>query len=206
MTGWQPGDTVVLRYFKRGRPSGVMPTRAVSTNDGPVLWMAPGTMVGWPGVAGRHAKDVPAVERFSQPWEVVERPWTGDGVLIVGRPGRAHSIWLVWERGGFVGWYVNLEDPWRASRYGFDTQDHELDLWVDSDGSWRWKDEQDLEAAVEAGFFTSEQAASFRAEGEGVLAEWPFPTGWESWQPDPSWPLPVTPGDWAAQSSLSEDQ
>lgn len=162
-----------------------------------MLWLAPGTIVGWPGIAGRRVDDVPPTERFTLPWEVVERPWTGDGVLIVGRPGRAHSIWLFWDGGDFAGWYVNLEDPWRSSRFGFDTQDHELDLWIDGDGSWRWKDEQDLEGAVEAGLFSSEQAAAFRAEGEGVVAEWPFPTGWETWQPDPSWPLPVAPRDWA---------
>jgi hypothetical protein len=171
-----------------------------------VLWLAPGTIVVWPAVAGRGVDDVPPAERFNLPWELIERPWTGEGVLIVGRRGRAHSIWLFWDRGDFAGWYVNLEHPWRASRLGFDTQDHELDLWIDSDGSWRWKDEQDLEFAVEAGVFTSEQAAAFRAEGEGVLAEWPFPTGWESWQPDPSWPLPVAPGDWAARSGGSPSQ
>jgi hypothetical protein len=64
---------------------------------------------------------------------------------------------------------------------------NELDIWVDVDGSWRWKDEDDLEAAVRHGAFSQEQAANFRTEGERVIAESPFPTGWESWQPDPSW-------------------
>jgi hypothetical protein len=50
--------------------------------------------------------------------------------------------------------------------------------------------------AVDVGFFTREQAAAFRAEGERVLAEWPFPTGWEEWEPDPSWPLPAVPDGW----------
>jgi hypothetical protein len=199
MNRWQPGDTVVLRYFKRGRPSGVMPTRAVAIEDGPVLWLPPGTIVGWPAVNGRPVSDVEAAERYRQAWRVIERPWAGDGILIVGVPERAHSIWLFWESGVFVGWYVNLEDRWRPSRLGFDTQDHELDIWVESDGSWRWKDEDHLELAVDAGVFTAEEAAAFRAEGERVLAEWPFPTGWEDWRADPSWPLPAAPADWAAQ-------
>jgi hypothetical protein len=38
-------------------------------------------------------------------------PWQGDGVLILGRPGRAHSIWLFWDDRGFAGWYINLEEP-----------------------------------------------------------------------------------------------
>jgi Protein of unknown function (DUF402) len=199
MNRWQPGDTVVLRYFKRGRPSGVMPTRAVATEDGPVLWLPPGTIVGWPGVRGRPISDVRAAERYRHAWGIIERPWAGDGILIVGVPGRPHSIWLFWESGIFVGWYVNLEDRWRPSRLGFDTQDHELDIWVESGGSWHWKDEDHLEIAVEAGVFSAEDAAKFRAEGERVLAEWPFPTGWEDWCADPSWPLPTAPADWAAQ-------
>jgi uncharacterized protein len=193
------GDTVVLRYFKRGRPSGVMPTRAVVTEGAPVLWLPPGAIVGWPAIGGRPVGDAPAAERYGQAWDVLERPWAGDGIVIVGMPGRAHSIWLFWERGDFAGWYVNLEDPWRPSRLGFDTQDHELDIWVESDGSWRWKDEDHLELAVEAGVFSAKEAAAFRAEGERVLAEWPFPTGWEDWRADPSWPVPTAPADWATQ-------
>ncbi len=188
----------MLRYFNRGCPAGALPTRAISTHDGPVLWLAAGATVKWPAVAGRRVRDVPLEERYTRPWSPVDGVWWGDGVIIIGRPGRGHSIWLFWRDGSFAGWYVNLEDPWRPSRSGFDTEDHTLDLWVESDGSWRWKDEDELAVAVEVGFFTAEQAASFRAEGERVIAEWPFPTGWENWQPDPSWSVPSLPADWEA--------
>ena len=195
MSRWRPGDTVLLRYFKRGRPAGALPTRLIST-EGPVLWLASGTPVMWPAIDGRPVREMPPEDRQPVRSEAVERPWTGDGVLIVGRPGRAHAIWLFWDAGRFAGWYVNLEDPWRPSRLGFDTEDHELDLWIASDGSWRWKDEHDLEVGVERGYFTREQATAFRVEGERVLAEWPFPTGWEQWQADPSWAVPGVPADW----------
>ncbi len=198
MSRWQPGEAVVLRYFNHGRPTGALPTRAVSSEERPVLWLAAGTTVKWPGVAGRLVREVPLAERFTQPLDAIDRPWTGDGVLILGRPGRAHSIWLFWENGRFAGWYVNLEDPWQPCRLGFDTADHTLDIWVESDGSWRWKDEHELDVAVELGFFSSEQAAAFRAEGERVIEEWPFPTGWENWRADPSWPVPQVPDEWQA--------
>src|SRR5262249_17524727 len=35
-----------------------------------------------------------------------------------------------------------------------------------------------------------------RAEGERALTEWPFPTGWEEWRPDPRWKLPQLPAGW----------
>ena len=197
MSPWRPGDTVVLRYFGHGRPTGALPTRVIATDDGPVLWVAPGTIVKWPSVRGRHVREVPLEERLTAPRGSIERPWIGEGVLIVGRPGRAHAIWLMRNEGRFANWYVNLEAPWRPFRFGFDTQDHILDLVVGADRSWRWKDEDELAVAVDLGAVTREQAAAFRAEGERVIAEWPFPTGWEDWQPDPAWPLTTVPAEWA---------
>jgi hypothetical protein len=195
---WQPGDSVVLRYFSRGRPSGALPTRLVSNGGDRALWVPSGTPLKWAGLNGRHIREAPLRERFTQPWSPIDRPWTGDGVLILGRPGRAHSIWLFRDDGRFAGWYVNLEAPWRPYRHGFDTEDHALDIWVEGDGSWRWKDEDELAVAVDVGFFTPAQAEAFRAEGECVVAEWPFPTGWEEWQADPAWPLLELPPDWDA--------
>ena len=198
MSRWQPGETVVLRYFARGRPSGALPTRVISVVDGLVLWLAGGTLVKSPSVAGRPVREVPLTERFTSPRETVDRQWTGDGVLVLGRAGRAHSLWLFWEGSRFRGWYVQLEQPWRPFRYGFDTRDYILDIWIESDGAWRWKDEDELDVAVELGVVTPDEAAARRAEGESVIAEWPFPTGWEDWRPDPSWRAPAVPEDWDA--------
>ena len=161
------------------------------STEGPVLWLAPGTATMTPGVDGNLARDW-----HTRGWSPLHRRWHGDGILILGKPGRAHSIRLVWRDWSFEGWYVNLEAVWQPARLGFDTEDHTLDLWVASDGSWRWKDEHELAAAVKVGAFTLEEAAAFRDEGERVVAEWPFPTGWEDWRPDPSWTIPVLPEDW----------
>lgn len=84
----------------------------------------------------------------------------------------------------------------RRDGLAFDTKDHELDIWIDASGSWRWKDEERMDDWVRQGRFTSEDVAVIRAEGERVLAEWPFPTGWEDWQPDLSWAAPTLPQDW----------
>lgn len=138
----------------------------------------------------------PIEERYRRSWRTVDRPWEGDGVLILGRPERAHSIWLFWTAGVFAGWYVNLEEPWRPCRIGFDTADHELDLWIASDGSWQWKDEEEIEVLVNQGHFTLERAEAVRSEGERVVAEWPFPTGWEEWRPNETWPVASVPDDW----------
>ena len=69
-----------------------------------------------------------------------DKVWEGEGVLKLHRFGTHHSIWHLRE----AGWYVNLEEPWRASSLGWDTRDLALDIVVSRDGSWRWKDEDHL--------------------------------------------------------------
>jgi uncharacterized protein len=118
---------------------------------------------------------------------------TSREALALTRPGAAHSIYLFWDDGRFSHWYVNLEEPLRRNAVGFDTFDHKLDLIVEADGAWRWKDEDELEEAARRGIL---DAAAVRAEGERVLAAWPFPTGWEAWRPDPAWPVPQLPAGW----------
>jgi hypothetical protein len=114
--------------------------------------------------------------------------------LCVARPGRAHSIYLFWhEEGELEHWYVNFERPLRRTPLGFDTFDEKLDLIVRPDGRYRWKDEDELEQAAAAGLV---DAAAVWAEAARVLAEWPFPTGWEDWRPDPGWPVPELPDGW----------
>ena len=121
------------------------------------------------------------------------------GELRLNVPGRDHSINLFWNPDDtFKGWYVNLERDLRVTDEGFDYEDQLLDIWVEPDGSWRWIDEDELEEAVDRGLYSKTDAEAIRAEGERVLAEWPFPTGWEEWQPDPSWPLPRFPDHWRA--------
>jgi hypothetical protein len=185
---WSEGDRVRFRYVReQGRPFWTLPVTVVA--DEPrsnALWVAPATPMLRP-VPPRVT--VPVLAAGS--WQQVESSWFGEGVLMLRRTGRRHAIWLFWQRDRtFRGWYVNLEDWWRTD-VGLDAFDHQLDIWVDAGGDWHWKDEDDLAESVEAGLYTAEQAVAIRAEGERVLEEWPFPTGWEDWRPDPRWSTPV---------------
>ena len=125
-------------------------------------------------------------------WELEDTAPTRDQICVA-RPGRAHSIYLFWRGGELEHWYVNFERPLRRTAVGFDTFDEKLDLVVAPDGTHRWKDEDELEQAAALGLLDAE---AVRAEAARVLEEWPFPTGWEDWQPDPSWPVPELPADW----------
>ena len=50
-----------------------------------------------------------------------------------------------WE---FLGWYVNLEEPFRRTPLGFDVRDLQLDILVDPERKWRWKDSELPEPGV----------------------------------------------------------
>jgi len=120
-------------------------------------------------------------------------PWHTNRVVWLTPFEAAHAIGHFWNdlSGQFLGYYINLQAPLQRARYGFDSLDHVLDVVVSPDGTWHWKDEDELDAAVELGVFTRQEALEIRAEGECVIARLPdlLPTGWEGWLPDPAWSL-----------------
>jgi hypothetical protein len=162
--------------------------RIVEENGLIALWLPSGTPTFLP--IDREGK---RIRIPGEDWELEPvESWTRDAVCLA-RPGRAHSIYVFWQDGVFEHWYVNLEQPLRRTPIGYDTFDEKLDLIVRPDGSYTWKDEDELEQAAALGLVDAE---AVRAEAARVLEEWPFPTGWEDWRPDPAWPIPQLPDGW----------
>jgi hypothetical protein len=175
----------VWRDVHRGRVWRAQACRVVEeTDELLVLWIPRGSPFAIPSGGLRIPGD---------DWQL-EPGATRSDQLCVARRGRAHSIYLFWSDGWALDhWYVNFERPLARTRLGVDTFDEKLDLIVRPDGSYRWKDEDELEQAAALGLL---DAVAVRAEAERVLEEWPFPTGWEEWRPDPAWPLPRLPEGW----------
>jgi hypothetical protein len=120
--------------------------------------------------------------------------WEGHGVLMLQRPGDAYAVWVFWagEERELACWYVNLQEPFRRTAHGYDTQDLELDLVLWPDGRVEVKDEELLEQRIREGRFTQDQGRAIRAQGarlERDLREglrWWDPW-WALWEPDPAW-------------------
>lgn len=189
----------MLRYRAfDGRCYAGRPLRVVQ--DGPdltVAWLAQGAECSMPRlVDGRGLRDVPLASRWLHPREAHRMRSPNEQILLFPR-GRAHSLWVLRRDGELLGWYVNLEDPHVRDGGTLTTRDSILDLWVPADtGEEVWKDEDELEAAVGAGRLTAAEAAAARAEGERVVHERPWPTGWEDWRPPPNWTAPELPTGW----------
>jgi len=201
-----PGDQVLVRY----RPLGPVTFALAQTvvEDGPngtVLFTHAGTPIkervqpdGSP-----IPREIAYDARSSISVVVGDGTWKWNHVLTLIRPGDAHDIRLFWSEADwtFRGWYINLQRPVKRVAVGFDTADHVLDVSVDPALNWSWKDEHELADAVRIGRFSPDEADAIRAEGERVIARiearaWPFNTGYETWRPDPAWPIPVMPASW----------
>jgi uncharacterized protein DUF402 len=187
-----PGSAVnaAIREIHRGRVWRVVPVRLVAeTPDELAFWHPAEIEIKRPFAGGRQLRIPGDVD-----WKLEDTPATAECVVLV-RPGARHSLWLFFQDGEFDHWYVNFEreSVWRSPF--LDVVDEKLDLIATSDGTVRLKDEDELAEAARVGHLDE---AEVRAELERVLADPPWPTGWETWRPDESWPLPELPPGWDA--------
>ena len=203
---WERGDTVVLRYGRETSTgpvfSGGLPLYVLDDSDERlVAYLAEGTETAAPSLAdGRELRDVPLQERWAHPRVSVPRPWRRSDLVMIFPKGRRHSLWVFHERGMHVGWYVNLEAPHVFGETTISTSDGILDIWVPANSHEPvWKDEDEFAMAVEVGRLSVAEAEALRAEGERVIAERPWPTGWENWEPPAGWQRPRLPSNWSSR-------
>jgi Protein of unknown function (DUF402) len=153
------------------------------TVDEGVLWLPPGTP---------YAIGTDLFADWTYDFRRLER-----GQLRVTPPGAAFSVFLFDDHEGKLrGWYVNLEQPQRRTPHGFDYEDELLDIWVAKGHDPELLDEDELDEAVHRWFVSPERAAEIRAKAQRLLAEPPWPTGWEDWHPEPGWQVPDLPPGW----------
>lgn len=204
---FRPGTVVTVRGFFRDAtiaddiPTVVdaKPMVVVRDDDHHTeLWFPAGT---------RTRRPIGLVPRRPRPWcradsVVVPGVWEWCNALVIQVADQWRTTWVLWSRGGDVmGWLVDLDRPLRRDTAGFVVDGLQLDLVVDADRRWRWKDTHELDRAVELGFVTELDATRARREGEAAIADieagrWPYTDEWITWQPDPSWPPPQLRDDW----------
>jgi hypothetical protein len=187
-----PGEAIVRREVWCGRPK--VAWGGIVVEDTPsllALYMPEGSPLAF------------ADDFFGapHPWSHRDR-WHGHGVLQLQRPGEMHAVWVFWHGPAreFRGWYVNLQEPFRRTRRGFDTQDLELDIVVGLDGTWSFKDDEILDTWIERGRWTEAEVAAIRREGAVIGAaldegcRW-WSDEWADWDPDSAWRVPALPSD-----------
>lgn len=199
---WSPGASIIIRAVPGGHAGHVRSMTVV--DDGPdllVLYLAPG----YPckrrtGVyGGPRDRNLIVGDGGHEDWT-----WSRNRVLVLYQHGDAHLVYLFRhdQDDSLLGWYIDLVQPLRRTRLGFDSRDHILDVWFDSDRSaWSWKDEDEFAWCQETGRISGEDALAIRAEGERAIERLTADGAslyreWESWSPDTTWPVPTIPEGW----------
>lgn len=206
MVQWQPGDQIAVRSRVFDTWGIVAPMTVVRDGDTAlVVFGTVGTPIKRLRLAGGDV--LPRVVRPEHISDLrmglVDDVWTGTNRLFIYPPGCAYWVHVIWSDPGweFQGWYVNLQSPLERFDAGIESEDLFLDIVVDPNRSWRWKDEDELAEAVLVGRLNANQASDIRAEGERVAAmidahAWPFTPEVAMWRPDPEWPIPELPAGW----------
>lgn len=165
-----------------------------------VAWLQVGTPVYRKLRADGREQRADKTTLFTAETVQIRDVWRDWHNLRIYQPGMRWSTWLFFhgESGAFEGWYCNIEDPHRREGFTTISRDHVLDVEVEPDRSVARKDEDELVLAVEQGRYTPAEADAITAvadEIEAVVAAWdsPFCDGWESFRPDPTWPIPPLP-------------
>ncbi len=209
MVTFERGRLVLRRQFQRDALLNRVWVGHVAADDdrGLWVWFRDGSAFRDIGAAdGRPFRDVPFAEWGSTSKALREVAWAGD-MLIFHPPGEAHSVWFFFDDGRFTKWYVNLEEPgirWDdGEAAGIDTVDFDLDLVVEPDRRWRWKDEAEFRAHLEhPDVYWVDDAEAVWAEGRRVVkliegGDFPFDGTGTDIRPDPSWTRPTTlPPGW----------
>lgn len=204
---WQPGDVATLRRVRNSPADLVAPARIVEHDASrTILFLQAGSplKVRANEAGERIGRDLPLMEREGQIASLADDSWTDNHALMVHEPHRLGSVWLFWlaESRSFNNYYINLQAPLEPSPVGFDTADYLLDIVVQPDLSWSWKDEEEFEEALEQELISPVLLHAVRAEGRRFIREiegrqWPFGQGLEGWRPEPEWDVPALPEDWA---------
>jgi hypothetical protein len=202
---WNPGDVVTWRGIFNNRIWHVQPTIVI--NDSPdelILTLLPETEC----VA--EARYPEGKKHGKHWWEFIDNDWTlkkyrwrTNRLLIILVPEAFYSTMLFWDdtSNQFLCYYINFQVPFRRRQWGIDTLDLDLDIVIDPDFSFKWKDEEDYQKAIEHGLITPEWVQGIENAKPEIFEKlekrlYPFDGSWLGWKPDPNWEPPKLPENW----------
>ena len=191
------GEAVALREIWNGRVWSARAAIVVEDREDQTTFFVPAEAMRMAAVRDGAMLRIP-----QDGFELAPRTSGEAPALSFGWPDRWYGTLLFFHPDGRPReWYVNLQEPLRRTDVGFDYLDLKLDVIVEMEGSWLWKDEDELAEAIAQGLVPAEDEARLRAEGERAVRrivdrEPPFDRDWRTWSPDPDWPAPALPDGW----------
>jgi protein associated with RNAse G/E len=206
---WNYGDIVALRGMIGSRPWIVQSCHVVKDTPQEIaLLLLPDAECIIPE-SYLHRKHDPGYvwerwqESRSETWKQIHFRWLRNRMLMLLEPQKYYATIYIWEHATniFQCYYINFQLPFTRSHCGFDTLDLDLDIVIQPDLTWQWKDVDEYERGIQA---------------DGILPDWmhgidqakpeifdriekrkyPLDGAWLDWKPDPAWTAPTLPDGW----------
>lgn len=176
--------------------------------DETILLLSPGAQCAYPeGYWLRKQGDFSRGTRWQEakrnPWKLREFTWQTNRILIFLEPQQYYACFLFWDHDSdqFKGYYINFQLPYQRSHCGFDTLDLDLDIVIDPEFNWNWKDENLYEAGIREGGIDARWVKAIKRSLPEVFDRLskrgqPLNKSWLDWRPDIAWQPPSLPARW----------
>ena len=202
---WRSGDVIVWRGVFRNRVWHAQPVIVVKdTPEEMCVTLLPGTECVAPE-GYLDGKDS-AKRRWSfkeKDWKLENYAWRTNRLLILLEPDTYYSTMFFWraDSNDFLLYYINFQLPFQRSHCGIDTLDLDLDLIINPDFSFRWKDEDDYQKAIDHEVIMPEWTQEIEIAKKEIFnklekRQYPYDGSWLNWMPDPGWLPPKLPKNW----------
>ena len=202
---WRSGAVIVWRGVFRNRVWHAQPVIVVKdTPEEMCVTLLPGTECVAPE-GYLDGKDS-AKRRWSfkdNDWKLENYAWRTNRLLILLEPNTYYSTMFFWraDSNDFLLYYINFQLPFQRSHCGIDTLDLDLDLIINPDFSFRWKDEDDYQKAIDHEVIMPEWTQAIEIAKKEIFyklekRQYPFDGSWLNWRPDAGWSPPSLPENW----------
>jgi hypothetical protein len=206
---WKIGDSATLRGIYNGRVWYVQSVIVVGdTDEEVVLAVLPGAECAapWGYINGKHG----AQRQWNRwddykrdNWQMQKYIWHTNRLLVSLQARKYYSTIYFWrdDTGEFLCYYINFQLPFKRSHAGFDTLDLELDIIVNPDLSFEWKDLYEYQKGIDGGVLLKVWTGKIEEAKVEIFEKiekrcYPFDGKWLAWTPSQDWPSPTLPTNW----------
>jgi protein associated with RNAse G/E len=202
---WKPGNVIAWRGIYRERVWHAQTVIVVRDNpEEIVLTLLPRTECMAPEGYSSGKNSFQRRWNFKdKDWRLENYSWHTNRLLLLLEPGKYYSTIYFWhhESNEFLCYYINFQLPFQRSHCGVDTLDLDLDLIINPDFSYEWKDVDDYQKAIEKEIIFPEWIQEIETAKQEIFEklekrQYPYDGSWLNWMPDPDWSPPKLPQNW----------
>jgi predicted RNA-binding protein associated with RNAse of E/G family len=202
---WNPGDVIAWRGIYRQRVWHAQTAIIVKdTSNEMVLALITGAECAAPeGYLNGKDSNKRRWNFKDKDWEIENYLWRTNRLLLLLEPEKYYSIMHFWDDASnqFKCYYVNFQVPFTRSHCGIDTLDLDLDIIINPDLSFEWKDEDDYQIAIDHGVIFPEWIQGIEEAKQEIFDKlekraYPFDGTWLNWMPNPDRLPPKLPENW----------